>query len=244
MNIFFPLIAFLKLDFSSFWRNKAWLSIGVITLFLPFLQSSWAADEYNWSSGLYRADPDRSPFQIPKSNDSRSLYEQERSDRSNQWWDYERLPEPSREPRFSPRDWPSERNYRPPSERSHRPWGEIPQWEEYDTNRSDATRYRDERLTYDTLPRRLREPPPNRSYRRGELYERDRYLSPDRDPYWDGPYQKEEYRSRYDRYQDYPERFYRRSPSSNYDVDPWWRSQDEYRQDSWDPWQRERYAPP
>ncbi|MBF0428869.1 MAG: hypothetical protein HQL94_08105 [Magnetococcales bacterium] len=198
--------------------------IGLLWILSPVIH---AADEPNWSSGLYRVDPNHSPFQKPKNDPPQRDYrDQERRD---SWWQQERYPYPTQEQR-TPRIWDYNEDTRLPGKKN-RPWGEIPS-------------------ALEDYPADLREGPPSdnndpfieNDWRRRTTprrYSRDSDPYPSRSsPYWDGPYQREEYRDRplrQERYRDYPE------PS--YEVDPWWRGSRNRSTSPWDPWESDRYQP-
>ncbi|MBF0296225.1 MAG: hypothetical protein HQL96_13635 [Magnetococcales bacterium] len=190
---------------------------------LALLNPLHAAEEFNWSSGLYRTDPGRNPFVVEPR-------EQRRPPAGEQWWDQERPTRQERDrerERVVPRIWESEPSRDPPA-RGHRPWGEIPragderdpEWRERPMPRAPERLHPDDE-------RLMRRP------RQGYAGDEPGRYSDSRDRYWDGPYQSESY-SR-DRYYERDGDAYQR------DAPPWWAGR-RGRYDTrhgWDPWERD-----
>ncbi|MBF0127504.1 MAG: hypothetical protein HQM02_09870 [Magnetococcales bacterium] len=191
---------------------------------------SHAADDPSWSSGQYRLDPGRNPFQTPAEQAQPSI--------RDPWWDQERPPGAYQE-RFAPRIWEKDTTHPPPSTRKYRPWGEIPsQWDTPAPSGRARPAHPGERSTLDEERPSPYEERNVQRYQAPRGHPLDDEVSEPRDRSWDGPYQRDEsreryFRERYDRYRGAPESGYRDHPEWN----PW--SGRRYRQDSWDPWDRE-----
>lgn len=221
------------------WRGYSILLLSCLFLATPWLTTtSWAAEDLNWSSGLYRAEPGHNPFGSPLSSGGNR-----NPTPKNQWWDEERLPRSPQDP-YTPRLWEEEKSQRPMTKKN-RPWGEIPPYlDEYDANRLERSPRNGNRSTFEDTPPRYRDE------QRPQRPPRDYYLDQEglssRNPssYWDGPYQREETRRRYDRYdrsyEDSDPTYWDRYPSN--DADSWWRGR-RNRQKDWDPWDRNRLPP-
>ncbi|MBF0180142.1 MAG: hypothetical protein HQM03_08970 [Magnetococcales bacterium] len=185
---------------------------------LAILSPLHAAEDFNWSSGLYRADPGRNPFVVEPR-------EQRRAPPGEQWWDQERPSRHDRE-RVVPRIWESEPAREAPARR-HRPWGDIPTWEERDPEWRERSSQR--------VPERI--PPDDDRYtrrpRQGHAGDESGRYPDARDRYWDGPYQSESYAR---------DRYYERDADPYHrEVPPWWAGR-RGRYDSrsgWDPWERD-----
>ncbi|MBF0271652.1 MAG: hypothetical protein HQL98_06295 [Magnetococcales bacterium] len=185
-----------------------------MTLLLGLATSGHAEEDANWSSGVYRADPERSPFKIRPEPPRRQSWD---DDEPVARWPNKPQPNGSEPQRATPPIWKPDRYQQHLSERN-RPWGAIPSEsdryppaEERDPIRPPAASSANpgfERWSDGPLPPvdERRYPPPD-AYRSPPRDDRDprsptspdAYRSPprdDRDPrsppaFWDGPYQKE-----------------------------------------------------